>query len=163
MNIATKCFCENMWKTCKNYNDSHDSAILLDDCHKLVCTPIQFYPIHHNSNRWPLRHIILSRFEASQMHPTPHLVWVRIFLGIVFFLFCFFFGRGHGFLTFSLFSITFPSFFIGFPSFFLTFSSFSSIFLCFFTIFLTFSSFCITFPWFFIMFLTFSLFSIIFP
>ena len=75
-----------------------------------------------------------------------------------FFLF-FFFGRGHGFLTFSLFSITFPWLFIGFPSFFLTFSSFSSIFLWFFIIFLTFSSFSITFPWFFIIFLIFSSFS----
>ena len=90
---------------------------------------------------------------------------VRIFLGNCFFLvlgILFFFGRGHGFLTFSLFSMTFPWFFIGFPSFFLTFSSFSSIFLWFFIIVLSFSSFSITFPWFFIMFLTFSSFSIIF-
>ena len=87
------------------------------------------------------------------------------FFGDFFFLvlgILFFFGRGHGFLTFSLFSMTFPWFFIGFPSFFLTFSSFSSIFLWFFIIFLSFSSFSITFPWFFIMFLTFSSFSIIF-
>ena len=92
-------------------------------------------------------------------------VRVRNFLGLFFLVlgFFLFYGRGHGFLTCSLFSITFPWFFIGFPSFFLTFSSFSGIFLWFFIIFLTFSSFSITFPWFFIIFLTFSLFSTIFP
>ena len=60
---------------------------------------------------------------------------MRIFFGFFFLFWIFFYGRGHGFLTFSLFSITFPWFFIGFPAFFHTFSSFS-----------------ITFPWFFIRF-----------
>ena len=83
-------------------------------------------------------------WNASNVQKPLQLKGCGMFWGC-FFLVLFFLGRGHGFLPFSLFSMTYPWFFIGFPSFFRIFSSFSSIFLLFFIIFLTFSSFSITF------------------
>jgi hypothetical protein len=81
-------------------------------------------PVAPPSGTYSQGHIALN---AVQPHLGQYDMGADFFC--FFSCFVFFFGRGHGFLTFSLSSITFPWFFIGFPSFFLTFSAFSSIFL----------------------------------